>query len=486
MGTSGQLAGRSLLAGAAMAGLACLGAAGAGPAMAVAQSAGAGGWGKAVQVPGTAALNKGGVLRPFEVSCVASGSCAAGGYYYDRSEHPQAFVVTRAHGRWRTAIEVPGTAALNTGGSAGTTSVSCAVAGSCAAGGDYSDGPGSSQAFVATEANGRWHPAIEVPGTAALNTGGAAFVMSVSCAAAGSCAAGGRYTDSSGHFQAFVVTEAKGRWHNAIEVPGTAALNTGGFANVTSVSCAAAGSCAAVGFYTGGSHFGHAFVVTEANGQWHQAIEVPGLPALNTGRHAAAESVSCPAAGSCAAVGFYTGGSSSEQAFAVTEANGRWHNAIEVPGLSALNRGGSAFAGTVSCASAGNCAAGGDYTDGSRHRQAFAVTEANGRWNNAIEVPGTAALNKGGAEVSSVTCTGAGNCVAGGSYTDRSHFQHAFLVTEANGRWRTAIEVPGLAALSKGGSSGVNSVSCTAAGGCAAIGGYVASGRDHAFVVSKP
>ncbi len=60
-----------------------------------------------------------------------------------------------------------------------------------------------------------------MPGLAALNTGGYADVNSVSCASAGNCAAGGYYADSSGHGQAFVVSETNGTWGTAIEVPGT-------------------------------------------------------------------------------------------------------------------------------------------------------------------------------------------------------------------------------------------------------------------------
>ena len=43
---------------------------------------------------------------------------------------------------------------------------------------------------------------------------------------------------------------AIGSWGQAVEVPGLAALNTGGQANVNSVSCASAGNCAAGGYYT--------------------------------------------------------------------------------------------------------------------------------------------------------------------------------------------------------------------------------------------
>src|SRR5215472_6593615 len=178
----------------AVAGLGSVLLAGAGPALAGVPSAGAGGWDKAIEVPGTAALNTGGAAAILSVSCAAAGGCAAGGGYRALHHHFPAFVVAEAGGRWRKAIEVPGTAAVNTGREAAVLSVSCAAAGSCAAGGFYFDGSGNEQAFVVSEAGGRWRKAIEVPGMAALNAGGFAFINSVSCAAAGSCAAGGVYS----------------------------------------------------------------------------------------------------------------------------------------------------------------------------------------------------------------------------------------------------------------------------------------------------
>src|SRR5260221_7760530 len=74
-------------------------------------------------------------------------------------------------------------------------------------------------------------------------------VSSVACASAGTCAAGGYYADGSGHLQAFVAIQRNGRWGTAIEVPGTAALNAGGEAQVNSVSCNQPGPCTAGGFY---------------------------------------------------------------------------------------------------------------------------------------------------------------------------------------------------------------------------------------------
>jgi len=115
--------------------------------------------------------------------------------------------VARA-GTWRTAIEVPGLGSLNKGGEAQVHSVSCGSAGNCAAGGSYRDSSAGFQAFVVSETNGTWGTAIEVPGSGALNAGGFAGVNSVSCRSAGKCAAGGTYTDGSGHIQAFVASQA--------------------------------------------------------------------------------------------------------------------------------------------------------------------------------------------------------------------------------------------------------------------------------------
>ena len=60
------------------------------------------------------------------------------------------------------------------------------------------------------------------------------------------------------------------------------------------------------------------------------------------------------------------------------ERNGRRGTAIKMPILGALNKGGNAGVNEVSCASAGNGAAGGYYTGRSHHRQGFVASERNG------------------------------------------------------------------------------------------------------------
>ena len=394
-----------------------------------ARSVGSGTWGKAKEVPGTAALNTDGNAATASVSCASAGNCSAGGSYKDSSGHVQAFVVSQVNGTWGKANEVPGTAALNQGGNAGVSSVSCASAGNCSAGGQYKDSSGHLQAFVVSQVNGIWGKAKEVPGTAALNQGGNAGVSSVSCASAGNCSAGGSY----GGFQDFVVSQVNGTWGKAKEVPGTAALNQNGNASITSVSCGSAGNCSAGGTVTGNGAI-QAFVVSQAGGTWGKAKVVPGTAALNQDGNASTTAISCASAGNCSLGGFYADSSFHGRAFVVSQVHGTWGKAKQVPGFAALDQGPSGTLGEVggiSCTSAGNCSAGGNYIDSSGHSQAFVVSQVHGTWGKAKEVPGTAALNEGGnAAINSVSCGSAGNCSAGGFYKDSSGHQQAFVVSQ--------------------------------------------------------
>ncbi len=404
-------------------------------------------WGRAIQVPGTAALAGVEHATVNAVSCSSAGNCGGGGYFSDRAGIVSALVVSQVHGAWGRAIEVPATAALGARLYATVTSVSCASAGNCAAGGYYRDRAGNDQAFLVSQVHGTWDQAIQVPGTASLGTRQSALVTSVSCPSAGNCGAAGDYNEHSGHRQVFVVSQVKGTWGQAIQVPGTAAGEDGEGASAISLSCASAGNCSAAGDYT--KLNGRVFVVSQVHGTWGQAIQVPGLAALGGGRLAEVTSVSCASAGNCAAGGIYVTNGRGWQAFVVSQVKGTWGKAIEVPGTAALNASGYATVTSVSCRSAGNCSAGG-YYDGSagfNDGRAFVVSQVKGRWGKAIQVPGTAAFNADGAMVTSVSCSSAGNCVAGGSYRDRAGDERAFVVTQVKGTWGRAIQVPGTAHL---------------------------------------
>ena len=100
-------------------------------------------WSKAVEVPGLAALNTGGKARRQPGVGAPRGSKLRGRRDIHRRRRPCAGLRGQREERLAgaRAIEVPGLGALNVGGSAGVSAVSCASAGDLhGPGGDYADG----------------------------------------------------------------------------------------------------------------------------------------------------------------------------------------------------------------------------------------------------------------------------------------------------------------------------------------------------------
>ncbi len=452
-------------------------------------SAGAAGasWGRAIEVPGLSRLNAGTLAEVGPVSCPAAGSCVAGGSYTSRSGFSEGFVVSQRHGRWGRAVKVPGLAALSPDGTSEVDALSCAAPGNCAATGTYSDRSGRTQGFVVSDRRGVWGKATAIPGLSVLNAGGIVFGLSVSCGALDDCAVAGAYDSKSDDTRAFVDSEHDSVWAPATQVPGIDALTAGrtpgihGSSGVDSVSCAAAGDCAATGFYQSLlTHRVQGFAVSESDGVWGKAAEIPGLGHLNSGGFAGAVTVSCASPGNCAAGGTY--GDRGTRAFVVAERHGAWGLATAVRGLLTLSRSEVAEINSVSCGAPGSCVAAGD----AGRDQGFTVTERNGVWGKAIPIPGLAALNRGQQPgVETVSCASTGNCAVGGAYQDHPDGSQAFVATERYGVWARAIPVPGLRALNAGDSADLSSVSCAPDGYCAGGGGYrERSGHRQGFVVA--
>ncbi len=448
---------------------------------ATASATGTSNWTPAEPVPGLAALNTGTDAVVDSVACASAGNCTIGGVYNDNNGD-QGFVATQTDGTWTDAIPVPGLAALNTAGDAGVHSVSCASPGNCTIGGYYRDTNITLRGFVATQTDGTWSDAIPVPGLAALNTTDVARVRSVACASPGNCTIGGIYRDGNVAYQGFVATQTDGTWTDAIPIPGLAALNTGGLVGVASLSCASAGNCTIGGVYND-NNGDQAFVATQTDGTWTDAIPVPGLAALDTGGDSRVMSVSCANAGNCTVAGRYRESNGAFQGFVATQTNGTWTDAIPVPGLIALNIGGYAVVGSVSCADSGFCTITGIYRDGSD--QGFVATQTDGTWTDAIPIPGLAALDTGNiVSVMAVSCGDVGDCTVGGGYHDSNGNDQGFVATQTDGTWTDAIPVPGLEALNTGGNASTISVSCASAGNCTIGGYYLDNNGGQSFVAS--
>lgn len=158
---------------------------------------------------------------------------------------------------------------------------------------------------------------------------------------------------------------------------------------------------------------------------------MPGLGALNGNSDASLASVgsvSCASAGNCAAGGAW--GWPYSWAFVVSEKNSVWGQATGVPGLGPLVGGRWASTGPVSCrASPGNCGVGGDYENiPGTSTGTFVDFLRNGSWNQATNVPGLRAFKKSeDADLSSVSCGSANHCTAAGNFFDRHHHLEGFV-----------------------------------------------------------
>jgi hypothetical protein len=380
-------------------------------------------WQQAQPVPGLAALDRGGSgSYLWAVSCAPSDYCVLGGYYSTPTS-AQAFLISEDNGRWGRAEEVPGTAALNEGGGAQLNAVSCPSAGNCTAGGAYTDAGQKSQAFVISEHHGTWQDARQVPGTSSgpfSETG--AGIGSISCPSAGNCGASGSTGDR--YAAAFVASERNGVWQRAELVPRLAALNTGRNAGIADVSCPSAGNCGTGGFYWANPLHNRgdpnrAFTISEVNGTWGKAQRVEGFAALHSDDEAI-DSLSCSSPGNCIAAGTDghnpSDGERTNKVFVVSETDGTWGTPQQIRGIPfVLRKRATVALSQVSCTAPGDCAIGGTALGPAQSEQAFVVQERNGAWGTAEQVPGIQALDKGGnADLGQLSCASPEHCTAVG------------------------------------------------------------------------
>jgi len=373
--------------------------------------------------------------------------------------------------------------------------VACTSAKSCAAIGTS----------LYTKQDGKW----SAVGTPTLpHTGGTPTLMSLACPAAGHCEAVG----IGGVNHAMHLTENGRAWRSAeFALPANAAPSnppSGPFPGTT-IACAAAGDCTAVGHYVATDHTVHALLVSENGGTWGAASDVPLPPDASTtfpppdGVSSAGgflSSASCPSAGNCTTLGSYARqGTGGAYPWDLDERGGQWASgaALQLPADAATtvdSRGGDSpflgFSG-LSCLSAGNCTAVGGYVDKHSDFQGVIFTERDGTWSQGIKaaVPPGAGHNTDAMELfnplSSVSCATLGDCAAVGFFVKQdSELQRGLLLAEHRGTWKaSSIRLP------KGADAGegvdLTSVACPSSGNCIAVGFYDGGKGTHGLIVRE-
>ena len=367
--------------------------------------------------------------------------------------------------------------------------VACPVSGNCVAVGFYTAGgqhAGTAQRpLIETELHGgTWVPSGDVAGAKVSQLSG------VSCAARGSCVAVGDY--SAGQTASPVVaTLSDGTW-TAADLPLPAGAPSSTYAFLQDVECPAPGTCVATGTYTDRSGDLQGLIESLSGGSW-TAMTAP-LPAGAAPAKADAASAvnlagsACAAPGWCVTVGRYSEANGASAAFVDTLSGGTWTpTAVPLPANAAAGGQLSGLWG-ISCQASGKCVAVGYYTNGSGHAQYLAETLSGSTWSAASppQPAGAAATQKSDAQSSAleaVACEAAGSCVAQGSYVAGTGTVDGAIDTLSGGTWTAAkAPLPSGAATAKQ-QTYFNWSVCPASGNCVAVGSYTTSdGSSQALI----
>ena len=351
----------------------------------------------------------------------------------------------------------------------------CPAQGTCVAVGDYLNLNQDLQAVIVTQTSGLWSAITPSrPGNA--NPTPDDGLDAVYCSSVSSCVAVGFYTDSGGNLQPLVDTLSSGVW-TPTEVTLPINSNSNATASLGSISCTSATSCVAVGTYLDTNENSQALIETLSSATW-----TPREPSLPTqGDTAQLSSVSCPASGTCIAVGIY-GNVAAQNTLPLIEtlSSGTWSSSIPpFPSDAITNPPSAEFfeLNGVSCASVGVCVAVGSYLNQSDNAVSFVETLTGGSWSvSQPPMPSSAYLNSivaptvGG--LVAVSCPAGGSCIATGFYFDANDNLQSFTeVRLASGTWS-----PSLAALPPDANSNTQSslddITCTNIGACASSGAY--------------
>jgi hypothetical protein len=355
-------------------------------------------------------------------------------------------------------------------------SVACPAAGACVAVGSYQAVGGDPAGLLLSQTGGVWSGSA----TAELPAGASPYpdvnLASASCGSAGNCAAAGNYVDGGYNQQGLLINYRKGVWRPGVRVALPAGAGANPEVTLNAISCAAAGDCTAVGSYANAAGNPAAFAVSESDWRWGAAQALAPPAAAGAPGSSSLVAVSCTAVGDCTAAGWFTDGSGAIQGLLTTQSNGQWAGGVEAELPTATASQPNVTLSSVACSAPGTCAAVGEYDDADSHQQGLLLTQSDGGWSAGAEasLPGNA-LPTQAATLNSVGCTGAGYCTAVGEYTDSAATFQGVVIGESGGAWQQGVEAVLPAAAAGNQDVTLDSVACVAYETCVVAGNYFGS-----------
>ena len=446
-------------------------------------------WASGTTVPAPANAGSQPNIVVTSIACPAAGNCSAIGSYTDSSGETQGLLATESAGHWNatsTAQLPPNLDVVNPNVS--LTSISCSTTGNCTAVGSYLDVHGLTQGLLLTETSGHWGTGREVihPLGVSVSVNPQVDLTSVSCVTASNCFAVGSYSDSNGHPEGLLETEINGTWSYTVTngqrsytgaeatLPSDAASEP--MVVLSSASCGAVGQCVVAGSYRNSSNEQEGLVLTGtvSGGAWTFTPTAAGLPSGAAASPVASlNSVSCPAAGTCDAVGSYEDSSHHEQGLLLTQAGSVWAQGARASLPADASSNPDVSLTSVSCTSAGNCSAVGDYHSAAGSLHGLMLTSTGGSWGTGAEpsIPADAGSTSF-VTLTAVSCYAAAGCAATGNYADDSFSSHPLLLTEqTGGGWSAGVE-PALPYANPSPGANIEDLSCAPGGDCTAVADY--------------
>jgi hypothetical protein len=374
------------------------------------------------------------------VSCVAAGSCEAGGFFVYSAQSGNLLPVAQG---WNgnswvlQAAAAPPRATPNI-----LNGVSCASATSCEAVGTAVDVLGNETGLAQAWDGTSWK--IQPVPEPAQSSGGAKAIMNgVSCVSASFCEAVGFSAAGPGA----AAWDWDGTSWTAQPVPGPDALE--------SVSCPSAAFCMAVAD-NGGTD-------TWDGSTWSQSAAIPGSPFPTLG------GVSCVSASFCEAIG--AGNAAQEAA--------EWNGTAWLPQATPLPADGNANdLRAVSCVAADDCTAVGDYTQDTTFDQLTLAEHWDGSAWAVQSTPNPAGSSASG--LAGIWCRSANFCAAVGDQQNSTTFIDSTLVLVRTGMsWTTRSS----ADRSPNKGDVLQSVWCHTGNSCTAVGYGADPGEVNATLV---
>lgn len=270
-------------------------------------------------------------------------------------------------------------------------------------------------------------------------------LTSVACASATRCIGVGSYVTTTGHTSGLLATGSGTSW-TAAAAPLPAGASASADASLDSIACPSASWCVAIGSYTDSAGNTEGLTLTWSGGKWTPA-ELPLPPPDPDSKTVGVSgylSISCATSSRCVAASgyteYFTGIGEYWSRGMLLSWSGKSWTATQARVPAGGEAGSATFPYTATACSSSSCLVIGQYDDTSGSTQGFLATWSGHSWVTA-KVPAPA----GTLSVTpiSAACPAASRCVAAGIYIDSADRPRGLAVAGARTAWKLARTVPG-------------------------------------------